>query len=47
MDTFLSQVHSDEYAWRYEEYEKAREEIRQENLQEESRRSSTVPNVQA
>ena len=44
-ETFLTQIHSDEYAWRYEEYEKARAEIGQENVQEECRRSPTVSDV--
>lgn len=38
-DDFDAQIQSDEFAWRYEEDEADREEIRQEDLQEESRRT--------
>ena len=45
-DDFDTQIQSDEFAWRYEENEADREEVRQENLQEESRRIRTVYDVQ-
>ena len=45
-DDFDIQIQSDEFVWRYEENEADREEVRQENLQEESRRTSTVYDVQ-
>lgn len=43
LDDFLTQIQSDDFAWRYEENG---EEIRYEDFQEESRRTSTVSNVQ-
>lgn len=46
LDDFLTQIQSDEFAWRYEEDEADREEVRQENIQEESRRIGTVYDVQ-
>jgi hypothetical protein len=46
LDDFLAQIQSDDFAWRYEENEADREEVRQENLQEESRRTRTVYDVQ-
>ena len=45
-DDFDTQIQSDEFTWRYEENEADREEVRQENLQEESRRTRTVYAVQ-
>lgn len=44
-DDFDVQIQSDEFAWRYEEDEADKEEIRQEDLQEESRRTSAVYDV--
>ena len=43
LDDFLTQIQSDDFAWRYEENE---EEIRYEDFQEESERTSTVSNIQ-
>ena len=43
LNDFLTQIQSDEFAWRYEENE---EEIRYEDFQEESGRTSTVSNIQ-
>ena len=45
-DDFDTQIQSDEFAWRYEEDEADREEVRQEDLQEESRRTRTVYDIQ-
>lgn len=45
-DDFDAQIQSDEFAWRHEEDEADREEVRQENLQEESRRIRTVYDIQ-
>lgn len=45
-ESFLYYVQSDEFAWRYEENETDREEVRQENFQEKSRRIRTVYDVQ-
>ena len=45
-DDFDTQIQSDEFAWRYEEDEADRDEVRQENLQEESRRIRTIYDVQ-
>ena len=42
-ESFLYYVQSDDFAWRYEENE---EEIRYEDFQEESERTSTVSNIQ-
>lgn len=42
-ESFLYYVQSDDFAWRYEE---DGEEIRYEDFQEESGRTSTVSNVQ-
>ena len=38
-DDFDTQIQSDEFAWRYEEDEADREEVRQEDFQEESGRA--------
>ena len=38
-ESFLYYAQSDDFAWRYEEDEADREEIRQEDLQKESRRT--------
>ena len=46
LDDFLVKIQSDEFAWRYEEDEADREEVRQENIQEEFRRIGTVYDVQ-
>ena len=46
LNDFLIQIQSDDFVWRYEENEADREEVRQENLQEESRRTRTVYDVQ-
>ena len=46
LNDFLIQIQSDDFVWRYEENEADREEVRQENLQEESRRIGTVYDVQ-
>ena len=43
LNDFLTQIQSDDFAWRYEE---DGEEIRYEDFQEESERTSTVSNVQ-
>ena len=43
LDDFLIQIQSDDFAWRYEE---DGEEIRYEDFQEESERTSTVSNIQ-
>ena len=43
LNDFLTQIQSDDFAWRYEENG---EEIRYEDFQEESGRTSTVSNVQ-
>lgn len=45
-DDFLTQIQSDDFAWRYEEDEADREEIRYEDFQEESERTSTISNIQ-
>lgn len=45
-DDFDAQIQSDEFAWRYEENEADREEVRQENFQKESRRIRTVYDIQ-
>ena len=45
-DDFDTQIQSDEFALRYEEDEADREEVRQEDLQEESRRTRTIYDVQ-
>jgi hypothetical protein len=46
LDDFLVKIQSDDLAWRYEENEADREEVRQENFQEESRRIGTIYDVQ-
>ena len=46
LNDFLTQIQSDDFTWRYEENEADREEVRQENFQEESRRIRTVYDVQ-
>ena len=46
LNDFLTQIQSDDFTWRYEENEADREEVRQENFQEESRRTRTVYDVQ-
>lgn len=45
-DNFLTQIQSDDFAWRYEENEADIEEVRQEDFQKESRRTRTIYDVQ-